>query len=37
MTRPNLDFDDLIYGIHAVAEALAADEELRVIHVATDR
>lgn len=32
-----LDFDDLIYGIHAVAEALVAGERLRAIHVATDR
>lgn len=32
-----LDFDDLIYGIHAVAEALVAGEPLRAIHVATDR
>lgn len=32
-----LDFDDLIYGIHAVAEALDAGEKLRVIHVAADR
>jgi 23S rRNA (guanosine2251-2'-O)-methyltransferase len=32
-----LDFDDLIYGIHAVGEALAAGEPLRVIHVATNR
>ena len=32
-----LDFDDLVYGIHAVAEALVADDPLRAIHVATDR
>jgi 23S rRNA (guanosine2251-2'-O)-methyltransferase len=32
-----LDFDDLVYGIHAVGEALAAGEALRVIHVAIDR
>jgi 23S rRNA (guanosine2251-2'-O)-methyltransferase len=32
-----LDFDDLVYGIHAVGEALAAGDELRVIHVAADR
>jgi 23S rRNA (guanosine2251-2'-O)-methyltransferase len=32
-----LDGDDLIYGIHAVGEALAAGEPLRAIHVATDR
>jgi 23S rRNA (guanosine2251-2'-O)-methyltransferase len=29
--------DDLIYGIHSVAEALAAGEKLRVIQVAADR
>ncbi|HEX3671517.1 MAG TPA: 23S rRNA (guanosine(2251)-2'-O)-methyltransferase RlmB [Candidatus Cybelea sp.] len=32
-----VDFDDFIYGIHTVAEALAAAEPLRVIHVAADR
>lgn len=32
-----LDFDDLVYGIHAVGEALAAGETLRLIHVAEDR
>lgn len=32
-----LDFDDLVYGIHAVGEALAAGEKLRVIHIAADR
>lgn len=35
--REKLDFDDLVYGIHAVDEALAAGEALRVIHVAADR
>ncbi len=35
--RPALDFDDLIYGLHAIEEALAAGERLRSIHVATDR
>ncbi|HEX4013272.1 MAG TPA: 23S rRNA (guanosine(2251)-2'-O)-methyltransferase RlmB [Candidatus Cybelea sp.] len=35
--RPELDFDDLIYGIHAVNEALLGGERLRVIHVADDR
>jgi 23S rRNA (guanosine2251-2'-O)-methyltransferase len=35
--RPELDFDDLIYGIHAVDEALLGGERLRVIHVAADR
>lgn len=33
----SLDFDDLIYGIHAVGEALEAGEKLRAIHVASDR
>ncbi|HEY2473219.1 MAG TPA: 23S rRNA (guanosine(2251)-2'-O)-methyltransferase RlmB [Candidatus Cybelea sp.] len=32
-----MDFDDLIYGIHAVDEALLGDERLRLIHVAADR
>jgi 23S rRNA (guanosine2251-2'-O)-methyltransferase len=32
-----LDFDDVVYGVHAVDEALAAHEALRVIHVAHDR
>lgn len=32
-----LDFDDLIYGIHAVEEALLAGESLRSITVAADR
>ena len=32
-----LDFDDLIYGIHAVGEALTAGEGLRVIRVADNR
>lgn len=32
-----LDFDDVVYGVHAVDEALAAHEALRVIHVARDR
>ena len=32
-----MDFDDVIYGVHAVGEALAAGEALRVIHVAADR
>jgi 23S rRNA (guanosine2251-2'-O)-methyltransferase len=33
----SLDFDDLIYGIHAVEEALFGGERLRAIHVAADR
>ncbi len=32
-----LDFDDLVYGIHAAGEALAAGERLRAIYVAADR
>ncbi|MHB8703045.1 MAG: 23S rRNA (guanosine(2251)-2'-O)-methyltransferase RlmB [Candidatus Tyrphobacter sp.] len=32
-----LDFDDVVYGIHTVYEALAAGEGLRTIHVARDR
>jgi len=32
-----LDFDDVMYGIHVVEEALAAGEPLRAIHVAEDR
>ena len=36
-TGKPLDFDDLIYGIHAVGEALVAGEPLRAIHVAADR
>jgi 23S rRNA (guanosine2251-2'-O)-methyltransferase len=35
--RDELDFDDLIYGIHAVKEALDAGEALRVVRVAADR
>lgn len=35
--REALDFDDLVYGIHAVGEALAAGEQLRAVHVAADR
>jgi 23S rRNA (guanosine2251-2'-O)-methyltransferase len=34
---PRLDLDDVIYGIHAVDEALAAGEALRRIHVGDDR
>ncbi len=33
----SLDFDNFVYGIHAVGEALAAGERLRAIHVAADR
>ena len=35
--RPKLDLDDVIYGVHAVEEALTAGEELRRIHVAEER
>ncbi|HET6275851.1 MAG TPA: 23S rRNA (guanosine(2251)-2'-O)-methyltransferase RlmB [Candidatus Cybelea sp.] len=35
--QSTLDFDDVVYGIHAVGEALTAGEALRVIHVAADR
>jgi 23S rRNA (guanosine2251-2'-O)-methyltransferase len=34
---PRLDLDDIIYGIHAVDEALAAGEVLRRIHVGDER
>jgi 23S rRNA (guanosine2251-2'-O)-methyltransferase len=37
VARPQLDFDDAVYGIHAVSEALAAGETLRAVHVAQDR
>ncbi|HVN69886.1 MAG TPA: 23S rRNA (guanosine(2251)-2'-O)-methyltransferase RlmB [Candidatus Binatia bacterium] len=32
-----MNYDDLVYGIHAVDEALASGEKLRAIHVAADR
>lgn len=35
--RPELDLDDVIYGVHAVEEALAAGEALRRLHVADER
>lgn len=35
--RLTLDFDDLVYGIHAVDEALVAGEPLRSVYVASDR
>ncbi|MDP9017119.1 MAG: 23S rRNA (guanosine(2251)-2'-O)-methyltransferase RlmB [Candidatus Eremiobacteraeota bacterium] len=31
------DLDDILYGVHAVGEALAAGEKLRKLHVADDR
>ena len=33
----SLDLDDVIYGVHAVEEALAANEALRRIHVGDER
>jgi len=35
--RTEIDLDDVIYGVHAVEEALAAGEQLRRIHVADER
>jgi 23S rRNA (guanosine2251-2'-O)-methyltransferase len=35
--RLRLDFDDIVYGIHAIDEALTAGEKLRAIHLAADR
>ncbi|MGB6985822.1 MAG: 23S rRNA (guanosine(2251)-2'-O)-methyltransferase RlmB [Candidatus Aquilonibacter sp.] len=35
--QPRLDFDDVMYGIHVVEEALTAGEPLRAIHVADER
>lgn len=35
--RESPDFDDVVYGIHAVEEALNAGEALRAVHVANDR
>ena len=35
--QPRLDFDDVMYGIHVVEEALNAGEELRAIHVSDER
>jgi 23S rRNA (guanosine2251-2'-O)-methyltransferase len=32
-----LDFDNVIYGIHAIEEAIGAGESLRAVHVAKDR
>jgi 23S rRNA (guanosine2251-2'-O)-methyltransferase len=34
--RP-LDLDDVIYGVHAIEEALGAGEALRVLHVSDER
>lgn len=35
--RQDIDFDDVIYGVHAVEEAVLGGEELRKIHVADER
>lgn len=35
--RQDLDFDDVIYGVHSVEEALIAGDSLRNIHVADER
>lgn len=35
--RRELDLDDVIYGVHAVEEALSAGEQLRSLHVADER
>lgn len=37
MDRRRIDLDDVIYGVHAVEEALAAGELLRSLHVADER
>ena len=34
---PKIDFDDVMYGIHVVEEALSAGQELRTIHVSDER
>src|SRR5579884_1700358 len=35
--RRRIDLDDVVYGVHAVEEALAAGEQLRALHVADER
>ncbi len=35
--KDKIDLDDVVYGVHAVEEALAAGEPLRKIHVGDDR
>jgi 23S rRNA (guanosine2251-2'-O)-methyltransferase len=35
--RPRIDFDDVMYGIHVVEEALASGEALRSLHVSDER
>jgi 23S rRNA (guanosine2251-2'-O)-methyltransferase len=37
LRKPRLDFDDVMYGIHVVEEALVAGESLRAIHISADR
>ncbi|HKU68755.1 MAG TPA: 23S rRNA (guanosine(2251)-2'-O)-methyltransferase RlmB [Candidatus Baltobacteraceae bacterium] len=37
MDRRRIDLDDVIYGVHAVEEALNAGEQLRSLHVADER
>lgn len=37
LAQARFDFDDVVYGIHAIEEALAAGERLRAVHVASDR
>ncbi len=35
--QPRLDFDDVMYGVHVVEEALSAGETLRAIHISDER
>ena len=35
--KESLDLDDIVYGVHAVEEALAGKEELKRIHVGDER
>jgi 23S rRNA (guanosine2251-2'-O)-methyltransferase len=35
--QPEIDLDDVIYGVHSVEEALAAGEALKRVHVADER
>lgn len=35
--QSRLDFDNVIYGIHAIEEAIGAGDALRVIHIVRDR
>ena len=36
-SRSFLDLDDVVYGLHAIEEALTAGEQLRRVHVASER